>query len=89
MFINPDLATRLAREHHQQLLAHASRRQPRPRPGRRSPGTPGAAGIGRRLAAVIARAGSVAAQSANAIWLAVPHPLGEPAGQAQAPDGSH
>jgi hypothetical protein len=86
MFINPDLATRLAREHYDELLAQASRRQLQP--GRPAPGTPGAAGIGRRLATAITRARVVVAQTLDAIWPAGPHPLGEPAAQAQAPAGS-
>jgi len=89
MFINPNLATRLAREHQRELLAQASQRQLRRR-HRPAPGAPGVtARITRRLAAAIARAGAVAAQAAGPIWPAAPNPLSEAAGQAQAPDGSH
>jgi hypothetical protein len=89
MFINPDLATQLAREHHRQLLSEASQRQLRHR-HRPAPDTPrAAAGFTRLLAAAIARAGLVNAQAPGAIWPAGPHALGEPAGQAQAPSHSH
>jgi hypothetical protein len=87
MFINPDLATRLAREHHGELLAQASQRRLRHQHHRPAAGTPDpAAPITRRLAAAIARAGVAAAQSAGTIWPAGPRPLREPAGQA--PHGS-
>jgi hypothetical protein len=62
MFINPHLATRLAREHQRELLAEASQRQLAHR-SRPAPGTPGAAGFTRRLAAAVAWAGVVAAGS--------------------------
>jgi hypothetical protein len=84
MFTNPDLATQLAREHHRELLAQASQRRLRHQNRRPAP-----ARITRILAAAIARAGSVAAQATGAMWPAGPRPLGEPAAQAQASDGSH
>jgi hypothetical protein len=69
MFINPNLATRLAREHQRELLAEASQRQQlRHRPGLPAPDAPGPdARITRRLAAAIARARWVAAQAQGAI----------------------
>ena len=85
MFINPDLATQLAREHHRELLAQASQRQRRHRGGHPSPGTPGAAGMGGRLTAAIARAGIVVTRMAGAIGPAGPHPLGEAATPARTP----
>ncbi len=89
MFTNPDLASRLAREHHHELLAQASRRQLRHQHGRSALGTPGpAARITRRLAAAITGVGSVAAQAPGAVWPTGPRRLGEPAAPAQAPDGS-
>lgn len=89
MFINPHLATQLARDHQRQLLAQASQRQLAHQHRRPSNGTPGPAGITRRLATAIARAGRVAAHAPGAIWPAGPHPLGEPARQAQTPGHSH
>ena len=80
MFINPNLATRLAREHHRQLLAEASQRQLRHQHSR-----PAATRMIRRLATLIAGAGAMPAPAAGAIWPARPHPLGEPAGRAQIP----
>ena len=88
MLINPGLATQLTREHYDQLLVQASRRQLRPRTDRPAPGTR-VTRIGRRLAAAITRAGVVVAQSAGTTWPIRPHPLGEPARQTQAPDSSH
>jgi hypothetical protein len=89
MFIDPNLATQLAREHQRELLAEASQRQQLQHRHRPAPGTPGATGIARRLAAAIVRAGAVAAQAPGAIWPAGPRPLGEPAGRAQTPGHSH
>jgi len=82
MITNPNLATQLAREHQRQMLAQAS--QQRHQHGRPVPGTPNAAAsIIRRVVAAIARAGRVTAQAPGAIWLARPHPLGEPAAPAR------
>jgi len=81
MFTNPDRIGQLAREHHHQMLAEASQRQPRSR--RRRPAVaknPNAAAlIIRRLAAAIARAGVAAAEAPGAVWPAGPHQVGEPA----------
>jgi hypothetical protein len=81
MFTHPDRIGQLAREHHHQMLAQASRRQLRHQHGRPAASTQ----IIRRLAAAIARAGVVAAQAPGAIWPAGPHPLGEPAARTQIP----
>ncbi len=85
MFINPDLATQLTRDHYDELLTQASRRQQRPRPDRHAAGTRGTTGIGRRLAAAIARARAVAAQAPGPIWPTGRNPLGGPAVQARTP----
>jgi hypothetical protein len=74
MFINPNLATRLAREHQRELLAEASQRQQLRHRHRAAPGTPHATGFARRLAAAIARAGVVAPRAPGAIWPTGPHP---------------
>ena len=61
MFTHPGLASQLAREHHRQMLAEASRRQLRRRHGHQA--TRNASGAGkiiRRLAAAIAGAGIAA-----------------------------
>ena len=61
MCTHPDLTSQLAREHHRQLLAEASRRQLRRRHGHLA--TRNASGTGkiiRRVAAAIAGAGSAA-----------------------------
>jgi hypothetical protein len=85
MLINPDLATRLTRDHYDELLAQASRRHQRPGPDRPAPGTRGTTGIGRRLVAAIARARAVAAQATGPVWPTGRNPLGEPAIQARTP----
>lgn len=60
MFTQPDRIGQIAREHHYQMLAEASQRQLRHQHGHPAPATPGAATrITRRLAAAIARLGSV------------------------------
>ena len=84
MLINPGLATQLTREHYDQLLVQASRRQLRPRTDGPASGAR-VTRIGRRLAAAIARAGAVAAQAPGAIWPTGGHPLGEPVTQARTP----
>jgi hypothetical protein len=83
MLINPDQATRLTRDHYDELLTQASRRQLRPRPGRQATRTRGTAGIGRRLAAAIARA--MTAQAPGPFWPTGGNPLGEPVTQARTP----
>ena len=61
MFTHPDLTSQLAREHHRQMLAEASRRQLRRRYSHRATSTAnGASKIIRRLAAAIAGAGIAA-----------------------------
>jgi hypothetical protein len=89
MFIPPDLATQLAREHYRRMLGEASQRQLAHQHARPAPGTPGPAGITRRLAAAITRARVATARAAGGIWPTGPHPLGEPAGQSQAPDSRY
>jgi hypothetical protein len=85
MFSHPDRIGQPARENHRQLMAQASRRQLRRRHGQQAARTATAAGVTRRLAAAIARAGAVAAQAPGAIWPGGPHPLDSPAGQARMP----
>jgi hypothetical protein len=63
MFTQPDRIGQLATERHTQMLAEASRRQLRHQHGHPSPATRGGTGITRRLAAVIAKFGSVAAEA--------------------------
>jgi hypothetical protein len=64
MCIHPDLTSQLAREHHRQTLAAASRRQLRRAQGRQATGTANGVGtIIRRAAAVIAGTGLAAARS--------------------------
>jgi hypothetical protein len=61
MFTNPDLATRLAHEHHRQMLAEASRRQLRRRCSHQATRNASGAGtIFRRIATAIAGAGIAA-----------------------------
>lgn len=61
MFTHPGLTSQLAREHHHQMLAEASRRQLRRRHGRQATRNAGGAGkVIRRLAAAIAGAGVAA-----------------------------
>ncbi|MGO8891743.1 MAG: hypothetical protein ACLP8X_23965 [Streptosporangiaceae bacterium] len=56
MSTHPYLASQLAREHHRQMLAAASQRQPRPRQGHQASRTADAAAkIIRRLATLIAK----------------------------------
>ena len=90
MFTHPDQIGQLVRDHHNQMLAQASRRQLRHQHGRPAPSTAnGAAQIARRPVTAIARASAATAQALRAIWPAGPHPLGGPAGQAQIPGRSH
>jgi hypothetical protein len=87
MFTHPDRIGQLAREHHHDMLAQASQRRLRTQHGRRSFKMPDAAAwITRRLAAALARAGVVAAQTPGATWPARPHPPAHPAGHASTPD---
>jgi hypothetical protein len=87
MFTHPDRIGQLNREHHHDMLVQASQRMLRHQHGRRSSGTPNAAArITRRLAAAIARAGVVAAETPGATWPTRPHPVAGPAGHASAPD---
>ena len=80
MFTHPDRLGQLAREHHHQMLAQASQRRLRHQHSH-----PASTRIIRRLAALIAGAGTVPAQPPGTIWPARPHPLGEPAGRTQIP----
>ena len=90
MFTHPDLISQLARDHHRQMLAQASRRQLRRQHDRPAARTANGAGqIARRPVTAIARASAATAQALRAIWPAGPHPLGGPAGQAQIPGRSH
>jgi hypothetical protein len=60
MATHPCLASQLAREHHRQMLAAASQRQPRPQQCHQASGTPDAAAkIIRRLATLIAKPGDI------------------------------
>ena len=87
MFTHPDRIGQLAREHHHDMLAQASQRRVGNQHGSRPSRTPHAAArITRRLAAAIARAGIVAAETPGATWPARPHPLAEPAGHVSTPD---
>jgi hypothetical protein len=64
MFAQPDRIGQLARENHNQMLAEASQRQLRHQHGHPAPATSGpATRITRRLAAAIARLGTVAAEA--------------------------
>ncbi len=64
MFTQPDRIGQLAREHHNQMLTEASRRQLRHQHGRPTPAAQGATtSITRRLAAAIARFSSVATEA--------------------------
>jgi hypothetical protein len=65
MFAQPDRIGQLARENHNQMLAEASQRQLRHQHGHhRAPATSGTATrITRRLAAAIARLGTVTAEA--------------------------
>jgi hypothetical protein len=64
MFTQPDRIGQLASEHHHQMLAEASQRQLRHQQSRPAPATPGpVTRITHRLAAAIARFGSVAAEA--------------------------
>jgi len=88
MFLNPDLATQLAREHQRQMQARASQqRHPRGCP---PPRTRGAARITGGLAAAIARAGLIAVHAPGTIWSARPPLPGQPAAApARTPDRGH
>jgi hypothetical protein len=66
MFTHPRLTSQLAREHHRQMLAGASRRQLRRRHGRQATRNAGGAGkVIRRVAAAIAGAGIAALPSST------------------------
>jgi len=79
MFTHPGLTSQLAREHHHQMLAEASRRQLRRRHGRQATRNAGGAGkIIRRLAAAIAGAG-IAALPKSTTGPREPLAAGEPA----------
>jgi hypothetical protein len=67
MFTHPGLTSQLAREHHRQMLAEASRRQLRRRHGDQvTRNASGAGKIIRRVAAAIAGAGIAALPSSTA-----------------------
>jgi hypothetical protein len=69
MFTHPYVVSQLAREHQRQMLADAAQRQLVRRHHLAAASTPGvAAGITCRLAAVIGRAGAVAAPAPGANW---------------------
>jgi len=66
MFTHPGLTSQLAREHHRQMLAEASRRQLQRRDGHQATrNASGAGAIIHRVAAAIARAGIAALPSST------------------------
>jgi len=90
MFMNPDLATQLARQQQRQMLTEASHHQ-RDQHGGMAPRTPGAATrIIRRLAAAITSAGVPSAQAPGTIRTARGRLVSEPAAvPGQTPDSGH